>query len=99
MRSFLPWQSIAKKYFSTNEPLDFVKPVESEAEPEEEEKEKVETTSKNVQFHDDSEDEEAPKLLMSEETATLDIAEEQQEEVDPMVELEKKASETLVLNL
>jgi hypothetical protein len=96
VRSFLPWQSIAKKYFSTNEPADFVKSVEPEAE---EQEEKVETTSKNVQFHDDTDEEEPPKLLVSEEEATLDVAEEQQEEVDPMLELEKKASETLVLNL
>lgn len=101
VRSFLPWQSIAKKYFSTNEPAEFVKPVESDAEPKEEEQEEQQqpTTLKNVQFHDDSDEEEPPKLLLSEEEATLDLAEQQQEEVDPMLELEKKASETLVLNL
>jgi hypothetical protein len=99
VRGFLPWQSIAKKYFSTNEPSDFVKPVEPEAEPEAEpepEEQKVQPTTKSVKFNDDSEDEEPPKLLMSEEDATLDLPEE---EVDPMVELEIKASETLVLNL
>jgi hypothetical protein len=92
VRSFLPWQSIAKKYFSTNETTDFVKPVESEVE-----EPKVENMSKNVKFEDESEeDEEPPKLLVSEEDTTLDVPEE---EVDPMLELEKKASETLVLNL
>ena len=100
VRGFLPWQSIAKKYFSTNEPADFVKPVAEEAQPKEEEQEEQEQpVSKNVQFHDDS-DEDQPKLLMSEEEATLDLGVEQEEqEVDPMLELEKKASETLVLNL
>jgi hypothetical protein len=36
---------------------------------------------------------------MSEEEATLDLAEQPEEELDPMLELEKKALETLVLNL
>jgi hypothetical protein len=60
VRSFLPWQSIAKKYFTTNEAADFVKPVEAEVEAEADEKEdqKPETVSKNVKFNDDSEDEE-----------------------------------------
>ena len=95
VRSFLPWQSIAKKYFSTNEPAEFVKAVEPEPEQEDA---KVESVSKSVQFDNDSDDEQQPKLLMSEEETTLDLGEEE-EEVDPMLELEKKASETLVLNL
>lgn len=92
IRSFLPWSAITKKYFSEPEE-DIVKEVEPA---EEEEK----TISKSVSFgEDDSEDEEEPpKLQLSEEETSLDIPELEEEE-DPMKELEKKAQETLVLNL
>jgi len=88
IRSFLPWQAITKKYFHNSEPEpEFVKPVEEE--------------KKNVTFGEDDESEEEEevkeKLVLSEEDASLDIPEEK--EVDEMAELEKKASETLVLNL
>jgi hypothetical protein len=89
IRSFLPWQAITKKYFHNSEPEpEFVKPVEEE--------------KKNVTFGEDDESEEEEeevkeKLVISEEDASLDIPEEK--EVDEMAELEKKASETLVLNL
>jgi hypothetical protein len=88
IRSFLPWQAITKKYFHNSEPeREFVKPVEEE--------------KKNVTFDEDEEeelDEEVKKkLVLSEEDATLDVPETK--EVDEMAELEKKASETLVLNL
>ena len=87
IRSFLPWQAITKKYFHNNEPeTEFVKPVEEE--------------KKNVTFGEDEESDEEEvreKLLLSEEDASLDIP--QSKEVDEMAELEKKASETLVLNL
>ena len=63
--------------------------VESDSESEEEEEKKT------VTFGDDEED--APKLQISEEDATLDIVEP--EVVDPMKELESKVAETLVLNL
>jgi hypothetical protein len=97
VRSFLPWQSIAKKYFTTNEPSDFVKPVDPEPEHEVEHEEK----SKTVTFDNDSDEEqEPPKIHISEEEASLGLQEdEKQEEIDPMIELEQKASETLVLNL
>jgi len=84
IRSFLPWKAITKKYFHNTEPeSDLVKPVEEE--------------KKNVTFGEDEESDEEEvkeKLVISEEDATLDIP-----ELDEMAELEKKASETLVLNL
>jgi hypothetical protein len=96
IRGFLPWQAITKKYFNTPEPTEFVKAVVSEPEHLEE--------SKGVSFDDsgseEEEEEEAqPKLQLSDEDASLDLPEEKVEEVDPMAELEQKASETLVLNL
>jgi hypothetical protein len=85
IRSFLPWKAITKKYFHNGDPeTEFVKPVEEER--------------KNVTFGEDEEesdeDEVKEKLVISEEDASLDIP-----EIDEMAELEKKASETLVLNL
>ena len=92
IRGFLPWQAITKKYFTNpSETPDFVKPVI----------EKEEDT--RVVSFDDSEEEEdeVPKLKISEEDATLDIPEipTKEAEVDAMSEIEKNASETLVLNL
>jgi len=103
IRAFLPWQTIAKKYF-VETPTDV--PVVSQPEPE----------SKTVQFEEESDDEsdeeeeEPPKLQISEETVTLEVEdldkkEEQsvqipQQELDPLKEIESKlSSETLVLNL
>ena len=87
IRSFLPWQSITKKYFKSPEP-EFVKPVEEE------------TKAVSFDDSDEEEEEESPeRLVLSEEDATLDASELELKEVDPMAELEKKASETLVLNL
>jgi hypothetical protein len=92
IRTFLPWESITKKYFATPSA-----PIEVSA---------VEEEKKGVSFGEneeeefdveDSEDESPPLLQISEEEATLDIPEE--EELDPIKELEKKAEETLVLNL
>jgi hypothetical protein len=100
IRAFLPWQTIAKNYF-VETPTDV--PVVSSAAP-----------SKTVQFEEESEDEESdeeeepPKLQISEETATLDVEDLDQqtvqlpvkEEDDPLKEIESKmSSETLVLNL
>lgn len=92
IRGFLPWQAITKKYFTTpaEEIVKAVIPeVDSGSESDEEEEEEE---KKTVTF---GEDEEAPKIKISEEDATLDIA----EPVDPMKELESKVAETLVLNL
>jgi hypothetical protein len=98
IRGFLPWKAITKKYFNTpvEQSTDFVKPVVSEPEPE------VNEESKGVSFDDsesDEEEEEQPKLQISEEDASLDLPEDKVDEIDPMAELEQKASETLVLNL
>lgn len=108
VRGFLPWESIAKKYFAQPEPQEIMKAVE---ESESEEETEPVTEKKSVSFgNDDSDEEEAPpKLQISDEDATLDIPElqtekpepeeKQEEEVDPMKELEGKISESLVLNL
>lgn len=87
IHNFLPWESITKKYFGTSVPV----PAEPEPEPIVEEK-------KSVSFGevDEEEEEVPPPLTITEEEATLDVEEE---EVDPMKELERKAEETLVLNL
>lgn len=100
IRGFLPWESITRKYFTT--------PSSSAPEPVVEETPAVEE-KKSVSFGEDeeqefddeeSEDEAPPPLNVSEEEATLDVIEEEkQEEDDPLKELEKKVSETLVLNL
>lgn len=106
IRSFLPWEAIAKKYFSDPTPADPIHEVEDDSESEEEE----EAPKKSVSFGDDDEEEEdRPKMLLSEETATLDLPEdeekvvetvpEKEEEVDPLEELTRKAEETLVLNM
>jgi len=84
IRSFLPWESITKKYFNQPEPE-----PEAEAEPE------VEEEKKAVTFDDsESDGEDAPKLIVGEEDATIEV-----EEDDPLKELEKRATESVVLNL
>lgn len=95
IRSFLPWELITKKYFVSSESSAASIPV-SESETKavsfgENEEQEFET-------EDEEEDEEAPRPLnLSEEDAKLDIEEEDEE--DPLKALEKKAEETLVLNL
>lgn len=95
--SFLPWESITKKYFSQSAPP----VVEQQVVPE---------PVKNVTFESEdeeesvaeSEDELKPNLVMSDEVASIEIKEfevPKKEEEDAMEELSKKASETLVLNL
>jgi hypothetical protein len=101
--SFLPWESITKKYFSQSAPPveqslpEPPKSVTFESENEDEDEESV----------GESEDELKPNLVMSDEVASIEIKEfevpkkeeEPPEEEDAMEELSKKASETLVLNL
>jgi hypothetical protein len=99
IRSFLPWQAITKKYFST--PQEVIQEVpEPEPEPE---LEVEEEQTKTVTFSEESDEEDIPKLKLSDEDATLDIQDldvkQVKEELNPMDELEKKVSETLVLNL
>lgn len=91
IRGFLPWQAITKKYFKNPQPEELVKTVEEKPESESESEEEEEE-NKTVTF---GEDEEVPKLHVSDEDASLDIA----EPMDPMKELEAKVAETLVLNL
>lgn len=97
IRAFLPWETIAKKYF-VETPDDI--PVVKQPEPE----------TKTVQFEEGSdsesdEEEELPKLNLSEELATIDVQELDQDkvtipELDPLKEIESKMSnETLVLKL
>jgi hypothetical protein len=92
--SFLPWETITKKYFSQVETIvpEPVKNVTFESQNEDEE----------------SEDELKPNLVMSDEVASIEIKEFEvpkkeeeppKEEEDAMEELTKKATETLVLNL
>jgi hypothetical protein len=91
--SFLPWETITKKYFSQVETIvpEPVKNVTFESQNEDEE----------------SEDELKPNLVMSDEVASIEIKEfevpkkeeEPSKEEDAMEELTKKATETLVLNL
>ena len=92
--SFLPWETITKKYFSQVETIvpEPVKNVTFESQNEDEE----------------SEDELKPNLVMSDEVASIEIKEFEvpkkeeeppKEEEDAMEELSKKATETLVLNL
>lgn len=94
IRGFLPWQAITKKYFTSPAPEEVVPEVKPEPQPESESESESEEEEekKTVSF---GEDEEAPKLHVSEEDATLDIPELE----DPMKELESKVAETLVLNL
>lgn len=98
IRGFLPWESITKKYFSSPAPA-----VEEPPAPVVEEKKGV--SFGEDEYDDDESDDDSdappPPLTLSEEEATLDLVEDDKpvEEEDPLKELEKKAEETLVLNL
>lgn len=95
VRAFLPWETIAKKYF-VDTPTDV--PVVSQ-----------EPATKTVQFEEDndsddeSEEQEAPKITVTEEAGSIDVQElekPKEEEVDPLKEIEKNVSDdTLVLKL
>lgn len=101
--SFLPWESITKKYFNTQHLEEHVQEHDDK---------------KSVTFEDDSDeseedsdedsDEEVPRLVLSDEPAVLNIEELPQEmtketneppEEDIMKSLENQISESLVLNL
>lgn len=111
IHSFLPWESITKKYF-----------VEDHSQEEEEEsEEEQEQEKKSVQFEDlddeededDSENEHSKKLILSDEIASLDFKdldeppapaptpapEPPKEEKSLLDELSEQVGETLVLNL
>ena len=95
IRSFLPWQSIAKQF---SMPSTEVSSTVPEAEP-----------KRHVVFDEESEEEdedERPPLTVGDDDASidfesLDIAEEkkEEEEVDPLKEIEGKAKTEFVLNL
>ena len=101
--SFLPWESITKKYFNTQHLEEHVQEHDDK---------------KSVTFEDDSDeseedsdedsDEEVPRLVLSDEPVVLNIEELPQEttketnqppEEDIMKSLENQISESLVLNL
>lgn len=91
IRSFLPWQTIAKQ-FSAASTESVPEPTKSEG-------------SRRVLFSEesDSEDEEEEKapLSLSDDIAEIDIEEldVKEEEVDPLKEIESKIGDQLVLNL
>jgi hypothetical protein len=84
IRSFLPWQSIAKQFAQAQADEPVSKPVEQE-------------TSRHVVFDEDSEEEEKEPITISDDITTIDI--ETLEEEDPLKEIESKADTELVLNL
>jgi hypothetical protein len=91
IREFLPWKAITKKYFANEKTTPLIEaPVEESSDEEE---------TKNVTFESDDSEDDHPKIKITDEDAVLEIPELKEEVVDPMAELEKKASETLVLNL
>jgi hypothetical protein len=92
IRGFLPWESIAKKYFSN--PVEEVM-TEAPTEPMVEEKKEVTFDEESESDYEDSE-EEIPQMIVGEET-TLDIPELQEE--DEMKKLESRVEDSLVLNL
>lgn len=98
IRGFLPWESITKKYFVTPHPQPAYIP---EPQPDEDKKAVSFGENEEQEFDDEeSEDDDAPPPLnVSEEDAKLDIEEDTEEEEDPLKALEKKVSESLVLNL
>ncbi len=98
IRSFLPWDSITKKYFSQSQSEPQPQP-EPEPEPEPEEKKSVSFgEDEEEEYEVESEDEAPPRLNITDEEVSIDVIEEK-EEVDPLKELENKATESLVLNL
>jgi Family of unknown function (DUF5764) len=91
IRGFLPWESITRKYFSEQEPVVEEKKAVSFGEIEEKE---IDSESEI-----ESDEESAPvPIMVTEETIELEGVEGEEED-DPIKELEKKAAETLVLNL
>lgn len=99
IRSFLPWEAIAKKYFMADQVEAPVSELES-------------ASSKAVTFGEDEEeseeedeDEVKPKLTFSDEVETIQFQDLDEKpakpevEEDPLKEIESKLGETLVLNL
>jgi Family of unknown function (DUF5764) len=113
IRGFLPWEAIAKKYFADEEDEEVVveEPPKKPALVKEEAKhQKVQFDDLEDDEEEEEEEEELPAIKMSEETAELDfkdldapvdvkLPEIPKEEIDPLKEMESRASESLVLNL
>jgi hypothetical protein len=95
IQSFLPWESITK---SLSNPA-----IEEESSDDEDSSDDDVQDKKNVKFEDMSEDEDdgPPKISITDDVTTIDIEEfkDNEEEVDPMAEIEKKVGESLVLKL
>lgn len=91
IRSFLPWESITKKYFSEGQP-EPTQPV-PEPEPPVEEKRAV-----KFEEEDESDEEEENMPLVIGEEISMNLVEDEEEE-DPLKEIEKRVSDSLVLNL
>lgn len=107
IRSFLPWEAIAKKYFMEEQ---VEEPIHEDDSSDEEE----EAPKKSVVFEqesDDEEEEEKALVTVGEDLSSIDfknldekvqevtLKEKKEEEVDPLKEIESKVGETLVLNL
>lgn len=96
IRSFLPWEAIAKKYFMEEQ---VEEPIHEDDDSSEEE-----DTKKMVSFGEDEEDEHKP-MKVGDESSTIefkDLDEKAQEvelETDPIKDIESRIGETLVLNL
>jgi len=93
IRSFLPWESITKKYFSEgqSEPPQPVQPLpEPEPEPPVEEK-------RVVKFEEEDESDEENMPVVIGEEVLMNLVDD--EEDDPLKEIEKRVSDSLVLNL
>ena len=91
IRGFLPWHNITKKYFGNS--------VTAEPIPQPEE---IVQDKKVVEFESDdssSEEDEHPRLNITDEDAVLDIPEVNLETTVSMEDLENKISDTFVLNL
>ena len=98
IRGFLPWESITRKYFAESAPVVAEEPLKAVSFGENEEKE-IEAESESDAESELDDDDAPPPLFVTEEAATLDDLVEEEKEEDAISELEKKATETLVLNL
>jgi hypothetical protein len=103
IESFLPWESITKS-------LSNAQATEESSDEDSSDDEKEPAEKRNVKFESmsddetdtesEAEDKPPPKLSLSDDVATIDIEEfKEEEEVDPMKEIEKKIGESLVLKL
>lgn len=102
IHSFLPWESITKSLSAPAEP-EAVQDESSEEDSDEEETEEK-TNVKFEEVSDDEEEDAPPKISLSDEVGAIDvqeidIPESPPKEVDPMEEISRRATESLVLKL